>query len=215
MQLILAEQRGWQQDGRRAVLGTFARSMPLTDTLDQICEVDLLAQVSARNADALSLLYDRTAPVLFGVARSILRDDALAEDVVQEAYAQIWEKAESYQPALGKPISWMIALTRNRALDKLRAAKRRDWVVEDEALENEPDPRVDIPEITQAAEASRAIRAALQSLGEKPRRALELAFFDGLAHAEVAVAMNEPLGTVKAWIRRGMLDLRPKLEKFL
>src|SRR5262245_36300566 len=111
--------------------------MQLTEALERICEADLLAQVSQQDADAFAALYDQTAPTLYGIAKSIVRDAALAEDVVQEAYTLIWEKASMYQPALGKPISWMIALTRNRALDRLRATQRleqklaRDSAVED------------------------------------------------------------------------------------
>lgn len=195
--------------------GTFGR-MQLSEALDRICEAELLAKVSQGDADAFAQLYDRTAPVLFGIAKSILRDATLAEDVVQEAYATIWEKASTYQPALGKPISWMITLTRNRALDKLRAGKRREILLgEDQTVEDEPDPMVEASVSVEAAEAAAAVRAALKGLNDKQRRALELAFFEGLAHAEVAAAMNQPLGTVKAWIRRGMLDLRPKLEKYL
>lgn len=190
--------------------------MPLTEQLERICEVHLLAQVGQRNVDAFERLYDRTAPVLFGIAKSILRDSALAEDVVQETYAQIWEKASTYQPALGKPISWMITLTRNRALDKLRFRSRRETVSGEEAdIESKPMVEIDAPSRLIASESAGAVRSALLTLSDRPRRAIELAFFDGLAHAEVAVAMNEPLGTIKAWIRRGMLELRPKLEKYL
>jgi RNA polymerase sigma-70 factor (ECF subfamily) len=190
--------------------------MPLTNALDQFCEAELLAKVAQRNGEALALLYDRTAGVLLGIAHSILRDSSLAEDVVQEVYSQIWDKAATYNPALGKPISWMIVLTRNRALDKLRSQKRAANVL-DRAVSQSDETALasDAQTSVMAAEVANAVRSALGTLGKNQRRAIELSFFEGLPHAEVAAAMNEPLGTVKAWIRRGMLELRPKLENHL
>jgi RNA polymerase sigma-70 factor (ECF subfamily) len=191
-------------------------SMQLTEALDRVCEVELLAQVSQQDADAFARLYDRTAPILYGIAKSIMRDAALAEDVVQEAYSIIWEKASMYRPSLGKPISWMIALTRNRALDRLRSVHRQEHRLQrDATVEDAVSGGKDAPQLMFEAEAAGALRSALRTLDANQRRALELAFFEGLPHGEVAAAMNEPLGTVKAWIRRGMLELRPKLENFL
>src|SRR5437879_5879557 len=107
--------------------------------LDSFSEAHLLARVAKKDADAFSELYDRTSAVLFSVAKSILIDGALAEDVLQEVYVQIWEKAEVFDPALGKPISWAIALTRNKSLDRLRSKKRRESAMQEfaEVLENE------------------------------------------------------------------------------
>src|ERR1051325_3289327 len=94
--------------------------------LESYSETHLLARVAEKDAEAVALFYDRTSAVLFTVAKSILIDAALAEEVLQEVYLQIWNKAEVFNPALGKPIAWAIALTRNKALDRLRSGKRRE-----------------------------------------------------------------------------------------
>lgn len=170
----------------------------------------LLMRISEGDGTALACFYDRTAPVLFSMAKRILRDAALAEDLLQEVYALIWQKAAMFDPKLGKPMNWAITLLRNRALDKLRARKRLSEAMSDFAEEQSANKSF----AKQWAEASELWDMARQQLAELPepqRRAIELAFMHGLAHAEVAERMQQPLGTVKAWIRRGLLQLRERM----
>ncbi len=180
--------------------------------LESFSEADLLARVAKQDAEAFSEFYDRTSAVLFTVARSILLDAALAEDVLQDVFVQIWEKAHVFDPALGKPISWAIALTRNKALDRFRSSKRRESAMLEfsEIVENQAS------EMTSARvelkEAADIVKRAMSDLAEKQRHALELALLRGLPHREVAEVMGEPLGTVKAWIRRGIIEIRQKLK---
>jgi RNA polymerase sigma-70 factor (ECF subfamily) len=180
--------------------------------LDSFAEAHLLARVAKKDAQAFSEFYDRTSAVLFSVAKSILIDATLAEDVLQDVYVQIWEKAEVFDPALGKPISWAIALTRNKALDRLRSSKRRESAMQEfaEALENEASEST--ARNVELKESAVIVKQAMSGLSEKQRQAIELALLRGMAHSEVAEQMGQPLGTVKAWIRRGMIEIREQLK---
>ncbi|MGZ5546080.1 MAG: RNA polymerase sigma factor, partial [Limisphaerales bacterium] len=162
------------------------------EILEQRAEADLLARIARQDADAFGCFYDRTCDALFAVAKSIVRDEALAEDVLQEVYTSVWDKASNYDPALGKPISWAIALTRNRALDKVRSSKRREAGVR--RLEESYFEQSDTWSATAVdrEEIASLIRLALQKLDPKKREALELAFLQGLPHAEVAEVLNQP-----------------------
>lgn len=180
------------------------------EQVNQMADEVLLARISQGDEMALASFYDRSAPVLYSIAKRILQDASLAEDIVQEVYTCIWQKAGLFDPNLGKPINWAITLTRNRALDRLRSIKRFDQAVDMLALEHEAQagsskPRYERVELWQLAQA------ALRELPEAQRRAVELAFVEGLAHAEVAARLEQPLGTVKAWIRRGLLKIRERL----
>jgi RNA polymerase sigma-70 factor (ECF subfamily) len=186
--------------------------MQFNDVLEQQVEAELLARVAQQDAEAFGCFYDRTSAVLFAIAKRIVQDAALAEDVLQEVYVQIWEKAEVFNPNLGKPISWAIALTRNRALDKLRSARRREAGAK-RLEENSVDEPLSAGTMAlDRKELAAAIENAMKKLEPNKREAIRLAFLQGLPHSEVAESMREPLGTVKAWIRRGMLELKTELS---
>jgi RNA polymerase sigma-70 factor (ECF subfamily) len=191
--------------------------MHIGQILESFSEADLLARVARQDSEAFGCFYDRTAGVLFSVAQSILRDPSLSEDVLQEVYLQIWEKAEVFNPALGKPIAWCIALTRNKALDRLRSTTRRDAAMQEFRDLGEPDSASSEAALLnlELKEAAALVKTAMNSLPEKQRRAIELALLIGHPHGEVAELMQEPLGTVKAWIRRGMIDIREQIKNHL
>lgn len=182
--------------------------------LEQQLETELLSRIARQDSEAFSCFYDRTCGILFAIAKSIVRDSFIAEDVLQEVYSSIWDKAEKFDPALGKPISWAIALTRNRALDKLRALKRREAGARSLEM-SRPEWKSDADAFSESArgEIVRAVRQAIKKLDDNRREAIELAFLEGLPHSEVAEVMQQPLGTVKAWIRRGMLELRAEISE--
>ncbi len=189
--------------------------MDLVNFLDSFSEAHLLARVAKKDAEAFGEFYERTSPVLFSVAKSILIDAALAEDVLQEVYLQIWEKAEVFDPALGKPISWAIALTRNKCLDRLRSGKRRAAALEQFAEFAEKDASdLGVPSV-EVKEVADIVKQAMAVLSDKQREAIELSLLRGLPHPEVAEVMQAPLGTVKAWIRRGVIEIREKLKNHL
>lgn len=130
---------------------------------------------------------------------------------------QIWKKAQSFDPAAGIAFHWAMGIVRNRCIDRLRSRQRRARVLveTEDAVEKEPPAEASAVETCLATDELEAVRAALGSLPKDQKQAIEMAFFNGLSHHEIAAALNEPLGTVKARIRRGMLKLRDGLEVYL
>ncbi len=185
----------------------------MATAFDPAAAAALLARVAGRDAGAFAELYDRFAPVLAGVAGRILYDVRDVEDVLQDIFMQVWERAAVYEPALGSPLAWLVTLTRNRCLDRLRALQRRSRALE-QFTENSPAPAAS-PEAADAAallaEDGLRVRAALAQLPAEQVQAIELAFFGGLTQTEIAGRLGEPLGTIKARIRRGLLKLRELL----
>ena len=131
--------------------------------------------------------------------------------MTQDVFIQIWEKAPLYNPALGKPMTWAITLTRNKAIDRLRSMQRRGRLQDELQREAETFEQFDERSSFDAAsgvETGKLVRDAVQKLSKDQREAIELAFFSSLTQTEIAERLNEPLGTVKARIRRGMLRLK-------
>jgi RNA polymerase sigma-70 factor (ECF subfamily) len=162
----------------------------------------LLHRVAAGDHAALGDLYDRYAGLAYGLALHIVRDAAEAQDVVQEAFVQVWRQAGRYDRARGSPEAWVCTITRTRALDRLRRrAARRE------------EPSLPAPTAASAStpDEALAVRSALRSLSQEQRQALELAYFEGLTQSEIARRLGEPLGTVKSRIRAGMMRLREAL----
>ncbi|MBV9998396.1 MAG: sigma-70 family RNA polymerase sigma factor [Verrucomicrobia bacterium] len=180
-------------------------------SIDQESEIELLKRVGQGDRKSFEDLYDRFSGVLFSTALQILNDHREAEDVLQEVFVQIWDKARLYDAARGKPLTWAMTLTRNKAIDRLRSAQRRyrlQGQVEKETTITNQVAIKDSSEEVEILEKSRLIRAAVMELSKEQREAIELAFFSGLTQNEIAQELNQPLGTVKARIRRGMLRLK-------
>lgn len=177
-------------------------------------EIRLFGRIRAGDTATFAEFYDRHVGLLFGVAYRILGDTHEAEDVLQEAAVLIWERAPLYDASLGKPLSWAVTLTRNKAIDRLRSGHRKSRLHEQAANEagfgEDTEPAA--PQETMTSETSAFVRNALGSLPAEQRRAIELAFFGGLTQIEIAEQLAVPLGTIKARIRRGMLALRDILE---
>ncbi len=185
--------------------------MASDSTIDQELEIELLRRVGQGDRRSFEDLYDRFSGVLFSAALQILNDQREAEDVLQDVFIQIWDKAKLYNAERGKPLTWAMTLTRNKAIDRLRSAQRRyrlqDQVEKETKVSNQSVLR-DTPDEVDALEKSRIIRSAVLQLSNEQREAIELAFFSGLTQNEIAQELNQPLGTVKARIRRGMLKLK-------
>ncbi len=184
--------------------------------LDQ--EIELLKRVGQGDRLAFSDLYDRFSGVLFSTAFRILNNQEGAEDVLQDVFVQIWEKAPLYDPSRGKPLTWAVTLTRNKAIDRLRSLQRRYRMQEQVEKESQTfeqfDDRSSLDAVD-SVEKGHLVREAITKLSKEQREAIELAFFSGLTQTEIAEHLNEPLGTVKARIRRGMMKLREVLERQL
>lgn len=172
----------------------------------------LLRAVAAGDKEALRQLYARHGGVLFALALKVLSDRAEAEDVLQEALVQIWKTAGSFDEGRGKPLGWLIMLTRSRAIDRLRSRKTRTRVTESIANDTSQAGESATPaDEAQASEAQRTVRDALKSLPSEQRVPIELAYFGGLTQFEIAQQLSQPLGTVKTRMRNGMIRLREQL----
>ncbi len=174
----------------------------------------LLLRIAGGDVAAFENLYDRHAGLIFSLAVRILRNEAEAEDALQEICLMIWERAGLFDARLGRPVSWLITLARNKAIDRLRRSHRKAEVLAAAASDSAvlgSEPR-DASRSMIQDEAAGTVRTVLAGLPPEQRVAIELAYFNGLTQAEIADVMKEPLGTIKARIRRGMLQMRDALE---
>lgn len=176
-------------------------------------DLRLLQRIAARDTAALAELYDRHSRLLFGLILRIVRDRGEAEDILQDAFVRVWNRAEIYDPRIGGPLPWIVRVARNRALDRLRSRKVRAAVdasvIDAAAVEPTPDTGIQSPEAA-VLEAERRLRltGALAGLPFEQRQLIEAAFFEGYTHSELARRFGLPLGTVKTRIRSGMIAMR-------
>lgn len=193
-----------------------ARVVIKLQTADEI-QAELLRRIATQDREALSQFYDDTARPLFSLAYRMLGNTEESEEVIQDAFLQIWNKAGKFDAGKGQAFHWALSITRNLCIDRLRARQRRARVIV--SFENdqdwEPIAQMPQPETSVDQNEVTAIRAAVRTLPKEQRQAIEMAFFSGLTHPEIAAELQEPLGTVKARIRRGMLKLRDTLQSYL
>jgi len=178
-------------------------------------DLRLVGQVADGDRGAFARLFDRHGPLVLGVLTRMLGDRASAEEILQETFLQVWQQARRFSPQLARPRSWILMLARSRALDRLRsqaARSRREDVVYREASSQAADP-VGTAAL-EAEERGRTVRAALATLPDEQRQAVELAFFGGLTHSQIAERLQTPLGTVKSRILLGMAKLRQSLATY-
>jgi len=178
-------------------------------------DVDLLRQIGQEDRRSFEMLYDRFSGVLFSTAYRVLNNREAAEDVLQDVFIQIWEKAPLYDPARGKPMTWAVTLTRHKAIDRLRSTVRRNRLHDDVEREAELFAQFDDRspfDAVSARETNQIVRDAIQQLSKDQREAIVLAFFSSLTQTEIAERFQEPIGTIKAGIRRGMIKLREVLN---
>jgi RNA polymerase sigma-70 factor (ECF subfamily) len=179
--------------------------------IDLGAEIALLQRIGLGDRQSFEELYERFSGVLFSTAYRVLNNQEAAEDVLQDVFVQIWEKAPLYDPERGKPLTWAITLARNKAIDRLRSTQRRNRLQDDVEKESQTFEQFDDKSSVDAVDAmekSAMVRGAIKKLSNDQREAIELAFFSGLTQTEIADRLGEPLGTVKARIRRGMMKLR-------
>jgi RNA polymerase sigma-70 factor (ECF subfamily) len=173
----------------------------------------LLARTALRDQAAFTRLYELTSAHLYAAALRILKRPAWAEDVLQESFINIWQRAETYAAEKSQPMTWLTSIVRNRALDWLRRPvpdsvaideDEEEWVIADEG----PTPL----ELLVSSAQARNVRDCLGSLDAPQQQSIALAFYQGLSHSELARHLGEPLGTVKSWIRRALEKLQHCLE---
>ncbi len=168
-------------------------------------EMRLVARIRAGDQQAMSELYDRYAKVVYAVALRVLQDAAGAEDVLQDVFLQLWRNPDAFDASRGSLAAWLAVISRHKSIDRLRK-RRPETDIEDCVIASGPDLR-DETERTLVIEK---VRVVLAEMNPDQRKVLELAFFQGLTHTEIAAKTGEPLGTVKTRIRSGLQQLRAK-----
>jgi RNA polymerase sigma-70 factor (ECF subfamily) len=197
---------------------------PLPDWPERSIELaHLLARSGLGDRAAFARLYERTAGHLLAVVLRIQRDRALAEDLLQEVYVNVWKAAADFDAARAQPLTWLTRIARNKAIDSLRRQSTQPQLDRASAGDDDgddPDRIAATPDdgpgpldlLARASEV-RELDHCLQALSAPQRQSVALAFYDGLSHAEVAERLREPLGTVKSWVRRALQTLRGCLER--
>ncbi len=184
---------------------------------------ELLSRVALGDQAAFERLYRDTSPHLLGVVLRIQTDRALAEDVLQEVYVNVWRSAQGFNPAVSQPTTWLGSIARNRAIDSLRRGQAAPQTVSSRSggpEEEDTDMLDDIASeapgpldlLAQASDA-KALSTCMNTLSGDQRHSLALAYYQGLSHSEVADQLGQPLGTVKSWVRRGLQGLKNCLER--
>jgi len=173
---------------------------------------ELLVLVARGDRDAFAAFHDQVVDRVFGIVRSVLRDPAMSEEVTQEIMLELWRTAPRYERSLGPASTWACTIAHRRAVDKVRAeeaSRRRDTR---HVRENPVGPAVDVASVVERRFEQRRVRAALAELTDSQRESIELAYFGGHSHSEVAALLGLPLGTVKTRIRDGLIRLRDRLD---
>jgi RNA polymerase sigma-70 factor (ECF subfamily) len=190
--------------------------MAETSTAQQRLDQEMIARIGRRDQGAFSALYDRLSGPLYSLAMKMLGDPAEAQDALQEVFLQIWSRAGTYDPEQSSVFSWTVLLTRSRVIDRLRARGRSSRVVvtstEDAPIAADASTVESAADTAEKNDEAVRVRYVLNNLPSEQREAIELAFFEHLSHHEIAARLGQPLGTVKARIRRGLLKLRERLN---
>jgi RNA polymerase sigma-70 factor (ECF subfamily) len=172
-----------------------------------------LQAVGRGDRAALADVYSATSAKLMGVCPRILGERSEAEDVLQETYIAVWRRAGTYDPAKAGAISWLVAVARNKALDRIRAGKVRRASAPLDAAGEIADPARSALSVVETEDENRALMNCLEELEGDQRASIRAAFLDGLTYEELARRRDVPLGTMKSWIRRGLMKLRGCLER--
>ena len=186
--------------------------------VDVSAELSLLKKISEKDTNALSDLYDRHSKHLYTIIYYILKDEAEAEDTLQEVFLQIWEKIDSFDENLGNPLAWITRITRNKAIDRLRSKgfKNRSSEIDIERVfDLSSDSSTNPEKNTSMTQEQHEISSALQTLNQNQRDLIEFAYFRGYSQSELAEQFNIPLGTVKTRMRTAMISLRNKLKHLI
>lgn len=179
-------------------------------------DLSLLSRIKAGDSAALDALYARYSSPVYSLVWKVLQNAEEAEDVALDVFWQVWRQADRYDPSRGAPPAWIFTLARSRAIDRLRARQRRedrtisfdDPLVNLDPLDEETPP----DQIASFRQARDNVRQVLGTLPPAQREAIELAFFQGLTHVEIAERLGQPLGTIKTRIRQGLIRLRKALD---
>lgn len=188
-------------------------------TNDKERDREIMARIKAGDQEALSELYDHYNRLLFGLILSILKKRAEAEDILQEVFTNIWQKAEQFDLERGTVYTWIVSLTRNKSIDRLRSKVYKEQKKQSTSLDDEDvfhplySGEADPLENAIFNDRAKKLYAALEKLTDKQRKVLQVSYFDGMSQSEIAEEFDIPLGTVKTRMRDGMIKLRELLAK--
>jgi len=176
----------------------------------------LIDKIADGDQSALTALYDSTSRLVFGLILRVVGDRATAEEVVLDVYTQVWRQAATYDSKRGAPLAWIMTIARTRGIDRLRSSRhdlqnkeQLDSIGEARSATASPE------EDTVMSERRKFVRSALELLSAEQREVIELAYYSGLSHSEIALKLNQPLGTVKTRTRLGMMKLRDTLRPMM
>jgi RNA polymerase sigma factor (sigma-70 family) len=187
---------------------------------------DWLSRCALGDRQAFRKLYEATSPRLLGVVAQLVGRGALAEDLLQDVYVRIWKAAAQYRPGAGSPMAWMAASARYRAIDHLRSRNSRPEIAvgdlpshasadesDDDPTHRMPDPGLGPAKAFEVQSEADAVQTCLETLQGAQQQSITLAYYQGLSHGEIAVHLGAPLGSVKTWVRRGLIALKACLER--
>lgn len=181
----------------------------MNDLLPEIGDVDLIQRMGTGDPEAFALFQRRHIGIIYTTAHRVLNNDTDAEDVAQEVLFMLWEKSPMYDIERGKPVTWVVTMTRNKAIDRLRSLQRRLRLQDEVRLENPETIDTRTPaQSLRASEKNELVRSAVMKLNADQREVIEMLYFSGLSQQEISDRINKPLSTVKARIHRGMVRLR-------
>jgi RNA polymerase sigma-70 factor, ECF subfamily len=174
-----------------------------------------IRSMASKDANALDAFYTRYNRLAFSLVLRIVGNREDAEDVLTDVFWQVWQQASRYDASRGKPVAWLLTIARTRAIDRLRSTGRHEVPTSDPDKHNVPPAAPAQPDPFVQTDTRKAVHEALQSLQEQQRIPLEMAYFQGMSHTEIAAALGQPLGTVKDRIRTGIMHLRKRLRPYL
>ena len=178
-----------------------------TQVAPSVSDAEIIARIYSGDEGAMEMLYDRYSPVVYAVALRVLSDRNTAEDILQDVFMQLWRNPQSFNASRGSLATWLAVIARNRAIDQLRR-KHPEVELSETLISVDPD----LENTAERKQAIEKVRAVLATMPAEQRSALEMAFFEGLTHVEIAGKTGQPLGSVKTRIRSGLLAVRKALS---
>jgi RNA polymerase sigma-70 factor (ECF subfamily) len=185
--------------------------LPLILAVQSLGDGDLVLRLQRRDPRALGELYDRYGRLTYSLIFRIIRDTGIAEDLVQETFLRVWNRAQGFDVQRGSMGSWLLAVARNSAIDYLRSRRGQESRVLEFDENLHPSLYADLEREMISSDSARRIKAALEKLPDNHRQVIELAYFEGLSQTEMAARMGQPLGTIKTWVRNALRSLRDEM----
>ncbi len=186
-----------------------------SENREEVSDMEALRRIAARDANAFAVFYDRHAPTIFALALKVTQDKSAAEDVLQEAFWQVWREVGNYTPSRGSPMAWLVQIARSRAIDRLRQIRlqhHRDAGPLEEIAEPFGPAEEGLDQKFIEQQERQIVRQAINNLPEQQRQSIFLVFFGGMTHREVSERLSIPLGTIKTRIRLGLEKLHESLK---